>query len=64
MPYGVAHTSDEPFAPEVTQIDKFSVLGRLEGEIESINKEELRQILNYEPPLDEIQQTTNLSPSY
>ena len=59
MPYGVAHTSDEPFAPEVTQIDKFSVLGRLEGEIESINKEELRQILNYEPPLDEIQQTTN-----
>ena len=59
MPHGVAHTSDEPFAPEVTQIEEFSVLGRLDGEIESINQEELKKILNYVPAVDEIQQTTS-----
>ena len=52
IPHSVAYTGDEPFSPHILQLDNECVLGRLDDEIQSIDKNELKQILGYEDPLE------------
>tara|TARA_Y100001963_G_C6761284_1_gene439590 strand:- start:626 stop:1417 length:792 start_codon:yes stop_codon:yes gene_type:complete len=51
IPHSIAYTSDYPFSPQILQLDDQSVLGRLDGDIQSIDQEELKQILGYQDPI-------------
>jgi len=54
LPHSVAYTADYPFSPQILQLDNNSLLGRYNGDIQSIDQQELQQILGYEDPVQSI----------